>query len=29
VGFVEDKTTQVDEEEVFEGGDHVAGAWRD
>ena len=29
MGFVEDKTAQVDEEEVFEGGDHVAGAWRD
>jgi hypothetical protein len=29
VGFMEDKTAQVDEEEVFEGVDHVAGVWRD
>ena len=29
VGFVEDKAPEVDKEEVFEGGDHVAGVWRD
>jgi hypothetical protein len=29
VGFVEDKAPEVNKEEVFEGGDHVAGVWRD
>ena len=29
VGFVEDKTPEVYEEEVFEGGDHVPGMRRD
>jgi len=28
VGFVEDKTPKVHEEEVFERGDHVPGGWR-
>ena len=29
VGFMEYETPQVNKEEVFEGGDHVPGVWRD
>jgi hypothetical protein len=27
VGLMEDEAIEVDEEEVFEGGDHVPGGW--